>query len=102
MDALAKLKLLGQAICFEPAEGIGIPQAPIRVNGELRQRARTSQMAFSPAEIIAYASSIMTLEQGDLFMTGAPAGIGPLVAGDVVEVEGIGVLRNPAKGQTHQ
>lgn len=68
-----------------------------RVNGEIRQRGRTSEMAFSPGELIAYASSIMTLEPGDLFMTGTPAGIGPLAAGDVVEVEveSIGVLRNP-------
>ncbi|MEA3340744.1 MAG: fumarylacetoacetate hydrolase family protein [Chloroflexota bacterium] len=75
-----------------------------RVNGKTRQRARTSEMAFSPAEIIAYASSIMTLEPGDLFMTGTPAGVGPLVAGDVVEVEveSIGMLRNPVKVQAHQ
>jgi len=45
-----------------------------RVNGATRQRARTSEMAFSPAELIAYASSIMTLEPGDLFLTGTPAG----------------------------
>jgi 2-keto-4-pentenoate hydratase/2-oxohepta-3-ene-1,7-dioic acid hydratase in catechol pathway len=68
-----------------------------RVNGELRQAARTSEMVFSPTELIAYASSIMTLEPGDVIMTGTPEGVGPLAAGDVVEVEvgGIGVLRNP-------
>ena len=71
-----------------------------RVNGELRQQGRTSEMAFSPAELIAYASAVMTLEPGDLFLTGTPAGVGPLHPGDVVEVEveGIGVLRNPVAG----
>lgn len=68
-----------------------------RVNGEVRQRGRTSEMAFSPAHLIAYTSAIMTLEPGDVIMTGTPAGVGPIVAGDVVEVEveGIGVLHNP-------
>jgi 2-keto-4-pentenoate hydratase/2-oxohepta-3-ene-1,7-dioic acid hydratase in catechol pathway len=68
-----------------------------RVNGELRQAGRTSEMAFSPTELIAYTSAIMTLEPGDVIMTGTPEGVGPLTAGDVVEVavQGIGVLRNP-------
>jgi 2-keto-4-pentenoate hydratase/2-oxohepta-3-ene-1,7-dioic acid hydratase in catechol pathway len=54
-------------------------------------------MVFSPAHLIAYAASVMTLEPGDLFLTGTPAGVGPLHPGDVVEVEveGIGILRNP-------
>ncbi len=67
-----------------------------RVNGQVRQAARTSEMAFSPAELIAYTSSIMTLEPGDLIMTGTPEGVGPLAAGDVVEVEveNVGTLRN--------
>jgi 2-keto-4-pentenoate hydratase/2-oxohepta-3-ene-1,7-dioic acid hydratase in catechol pathway len=58
-------------------------------------------MVFSPAHLIAYTSSIMTLEPGDVIMTGTPAGVGPLVAGDAVEVEieGIGVLRNPVEGR---
>jgi 2-keto-4-pentenoate hydratase/2-oxohepta-3-ene-1,7-dioic acid hydratase in catechol pathway len=68
-----------------------------RVNGEVRQRGRTGEMVFSPTQLIAYISSIMTLEPGDAVLTGTPAGIGPLVTGDVVEVEveGIGILRNP-------
>ncbi len=71
-----------------------------RVNGEVRQAGRTSEMVFSPAALIAYAAAVMTLEPGDLFLTGTPAGVGPLQAGDVVEVEieGIGVLRNPVVG----
>jgi 2-keto-4-pentenoate hydratase/2-oxohepta-3-ene-1,7-dioic acid hydratase in catechol pathway len=68
-----------------------------RVNGEVRQRGRTRDMVFSPSQLIAYIASIMTLEPSDVIMTGTPAGIGPLEAGDAVEVEveGIGVLRNP-------
>jgi 2-keto-4-pentenoate hydratase/2-oxohepta-3-ene-1,7-dioic acid hydratase in catechol pathway len=70
-----------------------------RVNGEVRQSARTSEMAFSPAALLAYASAVMTLEPGDLFLTGTPSGVGPLSPGDVVEVnvEGVGVLRNPVR-----
>ena len=70
-----------------------------RVNGEVRQEGRTSQMVFPPTALIAYASSVMTLEPGDIFLTGTPAGVGPLIPGDVVEVdiETIGVLRNPIR-----
>jgi 2-keto-4-pentenoate hydratase/2-oxohepta-3-ene-1,7-dioic acid hydratase in catechol pathway len=54
-------------------------------------------MVFSPAQLIAYAAGIMTLEPGDVIMTGTPAGVSLLRPGDMVEVEveGIGVLRNP-------
>ncbi len=71
-----------------------------RVNGEVRQAGRTSEMAFSPADLVAYAAAVMTLEPGDLLLTGTPAGVGPLHPGDVVEVEveSIGVLRNPVRG----
>ena len=67
-----------------------------RVNGETRQAARTSQLAFGPGELIEYISRVMTLLPGDVVMTGTPAGVGPLEAGDKVEVEieGIGVLPN--------
>jgi 2-keto-4-pentenoate hydratase/2-oxohepta-3-ene-1,7-dioic acid hydratase in catechol pathway len=67
-----------------------------RVNGKVRQRGNTSEMVFSPARLIAYISAIMTLEPGDVIMTGTPAGVGPLVAGDEVEVEvaGVGILKN--------
>jgi 2-keto-4-pentenoate hydratase/2-oxohepta-3-ene-1,7-dioic acid hydratase in catechol pathway len=64
-----------------------------RVNGHERQRARASEMAFPIPEILAYASRVMTLLPGDLVLTGTPAGIGPLVAGDTVEVEVVGVSR---------
>jgi 2-keto-4-pentenoate hydratase/2-oxohepta-3-ene-1,7-dioic acid hydratase in catechol pathway len=68
-----------------------------RVNGSARQSGRTRQMVFSPAALIEYVTSVMTLEPGDVLMTGTPAGVGPLLAGDrvEVEVEGVGVLANP-------
>jgi 2-keto-4-pentenoate hydratase/2-oxohepta-3-ene-1,7-dioic acid hydratase in catechol pathway len=70
-----------------------------RVSGQLRQSARTSLMIFSPAFLVRWISRMMTLEPGDVIATGTPSGVGPLVAGDVVEVsvEGIGVLRNPVQ-----
>jgi 2-keto-4-pentenoate hydratase/2-oxohepta-3-ene-1,7-dioic acid hydratase in catechol pathway len=71
-----------------------------RVNGEVRQSGRTSAMAFPVPFLIRYISQVMTLEPGDLIATGTPAGVGPLRDGDVVEVEveGVGVLRNPVRG----
>jgi 2-keto-4-pentenoate hydratase/2-oxohepta-3-ene-1,7-dioic acid hydratase in catechol pathway len=67
-----------------------------RVNGTVKQSARTSNVVFSPAFLIAYVSRMMTLMPGDLILTGTPAGIGPLAPGDVVEVEieGVGILRS--------
>jgi 2-keto-4-pentenoate hydratase/2-oxohepta-3-ene-1,7-dioic acid hydratase in catechol pathway len=67
-----------------------------RVNSQLRQMASTREMVFTVPQIIAYISTIMTLEPGDLILTGTPAGSGPLISGDVVEIEieGIGTLRN--------
>ncbi len=67
-----------------------------RVNGSVRQSARTSGMVFSPAFLVSYVSRMMTLLPGDVILTGTPAGVGPLAAGDVVEVaiEGVGVLVN--------
>jgi 2-keto-4-pentenoate hydratase/2-oxohepta-3-ene-1,7-dioic acid hydratase in catechol pathway len=67
-----------------------------RVNGKVRQSARTSQMVFSPRFLVAYISRMMTLLPGDLILTGTPAGVGPLSAGDSVEVEieRIGTLAN--------
>ena len=66
-----------------------------RVNGEVRQDGVTSNMIFDVATLIAYVSKMMTLEPGDLIVTGTPEGVGPLVGGDRVEIEvgGVGVLR---------
>jgi 2-keto-4-pentenoate hydratase/2-oxohepta-3-ene-1,7-dioic acid hydratase in catechol pathway len=70
-----------------------------RVNGQVRQDGRTSDMVFPPARLVSFISSVMTLLPGDLVSTGTPSGVGPIVEGDVVEIEieGIGVLRNPVQ-----
>jgi 2-keto-4-pentenoate hydratase/2-oxohepta-3-ene-1,7-dioic acid hydratase in catechol pathway len=70
-----------------------------RVNGVERQRGRAADMVFGIPVLLAFISRVMTLEPGDLVATGTPAGIGPLVDGDEVEVEipGVGVLRNPVR-----
>ena len=70
-----------------------------RVNGEVTQRAPLSDMVFPLADVIAHASAAFTLLPGDVILTGTPAGVGPVVAGDVVEVEieGLGILRNPVR-----
>lgn len=70
-----------------------------RVNGEERQRGRSAEMVFPVPALLAYISSVMTLEAGDLVLTGTPAGVSPLNEGDVVEVEipGIGLLSNPVR-----
>jgi 2-keto-4-pentenoate hydratase/2-oxohepta-3-ene-1,7-dioic acid hydratase in catechol pathway len=72
-----------------------------RVNGEERQRGRSSDMVFSIPAILAYISRVMTLEPGDLVATGTPAGVGPLAAGDVVEVEVVGISKvsNPVSAR---
>ena len=57
-----------------------------RVNGEVRQQARSEQMVFSLRHLVSFISHVMTLEAGDLVATGTPEGVGPLSAGDVVEV----------------
>jgi 2-keto-4-pentenoate hydratase/2-oxohepta-3-ene-1,7-dioic acid hydratase in catechol pathway len=68
-----------------------------RLNGVVKQRSTTADMIFDVPTIIAFVSRVMTLEEGDIITTGTPPGVGPLFAGDIVEVEieGIGVLRNP-------
>ena len=70
-----------------------------RVNGSERQRGRASEMAFSIPDLLAYISTIMTLEPGDVVATGTPAGVGTLAAGDEVEVEVLGIsrVRNPVQ-----
>ncbi len=64
-----------------------------RVNGQVRQQGRASDMVFDIPTLVSYISGIMTLEPGDLVLTGTPDGVGTLVAGDVVEVEIAGVSR---------
>jgi 2-keto-4-pentenoate hydratase/2-oxohepta-3-ene-1,7-dioic acid hydratase in catechol pathway len=67
----------------------------LTVNGQTRQHSSTSKLIYGVPELIAYASSVMTLEPGDVIATGTPAGVGPIIDGDTVEVsiERIGSLR---------
>ncbi|WP_159499859.1 fumarylacetoacetate hydrolase family protein [Microbacterium sp. 18062] len=67
----------------------------LTVNGGLRQESTTAKLIYGVPELIAYASSVMTLEPGDVIATGTPAGVGPIVDGDVVEVsiDRVGSLR---------
>ena len=67
-----------------------------RVNGEIKQDGRTSQMVFDVPFLIKYISNQMTLNAGDIIATGTPSGVSRLTAGDVceIEIEGIGILRN--------
>lgn len=80
---------------FDPVDAI----ITCHVNKVMRQMASTRDMVFSIRQLIAFSSTIMTLNPGDLILTGTPAGVGPLVVGDVVEVtiEGLGTLSNPVE-----
>jgi 2-keto-4-pentenoate hydratase/2-oxohepta-3-ene-1,7-dioic acid hydratase in catechol pathway len=68
-----------------------------RVNGDIRQQGNTRDFIFPLDTVIRYIAQAMTLFPGDLIPTGTPSGVGPVVAGDVVEVtvEGVGTLKNP-------
>lgn len=70
-----------------------------RVNGIVKQDGRTSQMVFPVGFLIRYISNMMTLIEGDVIATGTPSGVSKMERGDVceVEIEGIGVLRNPVE-----
>ena len=69
------------------------------INGETKQDASTSEMVYSPEYLISYISQNFTLEPGDIVLTGSPAGISRVVAGDVVQcsIEGIGTLHSFVK-----
>lgn len=74
-------------------------QVETRVNGEVKQSGRTSQMAFPVDFLIRYISNMMTLNPGDVIATGTPSGVSKLENGDTceIEIEGIGVLQNPVR-----
>jgi 2-keto-4-pentenoate hydratase/2-oxohepta-3-ene-1,7-dioic acid hydratase in catechol pathway len=78
---------------IDPVVGVTLET---RVNGEVRQHGSTKDFIFGIPELLAYITAAITLEPGDLLLTGTPAGVGPLQAGDQVEVaiEGLGVLTN--------
>jgi 2-keto-4-pentenoate hydratase/2-oxohepta-3-ene-1,7-dioic acid hydratase in catechol pathway len=83
---------------LDPAAGLTLET---RVNGELRQRGSTLDFLFPIPALLAHITSVMTLEPGDLILTGTPSGVGPLKAGDLVEVSipGLGVLANTVQPQ---
>lgn len=73
-----------------------------RLNGEVKQHGSSADMVFSIPMLVAYISRVMTLEPGDLIATGTPSGVGPVKAGDVVEVEitGVSKVSNPVQGRS--
>lgn len=82
---------------YEPAQR----QVRCLVNDVVRQDGNTALLIYSIANVLAYVTRFMTLEPGDLLLTGTPAGVGPLQPGDTVtvEVEGLGTLTNPVIGE---
>lgn len=82
---------------FDPTDAL----VTVRVNGEMRQMGATRDMVFNVNVLIAFISSVMTLEPGDVIYTGTPSGVGPLKPGDkvTVEIEGLGSLENPVDSE---
>jgi 2-keto-4-pentenoate hydratase/2-oxohepta-3-ene-1,7-dioic acid hydratase in catechol pathway len=82
--------------CIETDLDAGNTSIVTRLNGEVRQNGTTRDMVFGCGALIEFITAVMTLEPGDVILTGTPAGVGALAAGDVVEIEigGIGTLRN--------
>ena len=83
---------------FNPSDAL----ISCHVNNALRQMGSTKDMHFKPEQLLIFISSIMTLEPGDLILTGTPAGVGPLTDGDFVSVhiDGLGTLVNPVRKVT--
>ena len=77
---------------FDPSDAM----LTCRVNDQIRQMASTREMIFNVRQLVAFISSVMTLLPGDVILTGTPAGVGPLTAGDevCVELAGLGALKN--------
>ena len=72
-----------------------------RVNGEVRQHGHVRDLIFSIPVLLEFITGVMTLEPGDVILTGTPEGVGPLAPGDVVDIEipGVAVLSNPVAGE---
>ncbi len=85
---------------FDPTDSM----LSVHVNEDLRQMAPTRDMVFPISTLIVYISSIMTLEPGDLILTGTPSGVSPLAAGDRVSVavERLGELSNPVQKESRR
>jgi 2-keto-4-pentenoate hydratase/2-oxohepta-3-ene-1,7-dioic acid hydratase in catechol pathway len=84
----------------DPESGLTVET---RVNGELRQHGSTLDFIFSIPTLLSYITEAITLEPGDLILTGTPAGVGPLASGDLVEVRipGLGALVNTFQSDPH-
>lgn len=82
---------------FDPTDAM----ISCHVNNTMRQMASVHDMVFDVGQLIAFTSSFMTLEPGDLILTGTPAGVSPLAPGDIVEVkiDGLGTLSNPVQNE---
>ena len=87
---------IGPFVSDEIDPNIGV-DLETRVNGIVKQHGNTRDFIFNIPELLVYITSVMTLEPGDLILTGTPAGVGPLVSGDIVQVTipGLGTLTNP-------
>ncbi len=83
---------------LDPASGLTLET---RLNGELRQHGTTADFLFAIPQLLAYITAAITLEPGDLVLTGTPAGVGPLAPGDRIDVSmpGLGVLTNTVAAQ---
>lgn len=83
----------------DPEAGVTVTT---RLNGIVKQHGATTDFIFNIAVLLRYISAAMTLNPGDLIPTGTPAGVGPMQSGDIVEVEieGLGVLRNPVQSES--
>src|ERR1700726_1903344 len=90
---------LGPGILAGAGLDLGLRTGVTRLNGEERQRGSTHAMVFGIVDLLVYASRMMTLEPGDVLLTGTPGGVGQLAGGDLIEVEvfGVGVLANPVE-----
>lgn len=85
--------VIGEFLSAAEIADAGCCTISLSVNGEVRQQAATSEMIFSPAEILSYVSRYMTVEPGDIVMCGTPEGVGPLHHGDVLAAEIAGLPR---------
>ncbi|MBN2556702.1 MAG: fumarylacetoacetate hydrolase family protein [Anaerolineales bacterium] len=85
---------------FNPADAM----ITCSVNGQMRQMGSTRDMVFTIRKLVAFISSIMTLDPGDVILSGTPAGVGPLHDGDevAIEIEGLGVLTNPVRSDSRE
>ena len=92
---------VGPVVNTDPMDTKAGVQLQTRINGQVKQNGNTRDFIFPLDFLLRYITRIMTLYPGDLIPTGTPAGVGPVVAGDVMEVniEGIGTLRNPVEDE---